>query len=628
MSPVCPSIPRSVAGGRRLLATTLGALVALALSAAPAFAAAPEEPVTITPAKSITGTTAILEGTLNPGGEAMDGWYFAYAPGPECIGGLTTTQEPEADAEAQKESKEVTGLEPDKTYKFCLVAINASGEATAGNEVSFKTAPAKPEVAASSESAAPVTPIEESLSAEVNADNQQTLYAFEYSTEATGETLEGAITTVDGEAALPAEFGARAVSVLTGPTLEPSTTYYYRIVATNQTGTTDGTVGEFETEAVGMPMIENESAVAITQTSASLSALINPEFQETTCKGFELSGTTAPCEPENLGSGGTGVTTSASLTGLQPNTEYGYKALAENGSGLSEGSAQTFVTLPEPPTVSTGAPTAGASSATVTGTVNPDASGQPLQDDTIYYFQYGHSTNYGGQAPAPSGDAGEGEGAKEETATLSGLEPNSTYHYRIVASNDNDGIPQIVYGDDKTLTTSATPPILLGLSISALSQTSVTFDATIDPQGLPTRYELQLGSTPGVLEPVAAGDANSTTPLTLSVGSLSPGTVYYYKLIATNPSGSSEPEEGSFTTVPGPPPPLVAALPFVPYTPIATLDAKEATENERIGKPLTNAQKLGKALQACKKDKKKSKRVACEKIAHKRYPTAKRKARK
>ena len=45
-------------------------------------------------------------------------------------------------------------------------------------------------------------------------------------------------------------------------------------------------------------------------------------------------------------------------------------------------------------------------------------------------------------------------------------------------------------------------------------------------------------------------------------------------------------------------------------------------------KPLTRAQKLSKALKACKADKKKSKRVACEKLARKKYGPIKASAKK
>ena len=180
---------------RRPMAAMLATLGVLAsgfvVAAAPALAAAPEEPLTSSPATSITAATAVLEGTLNPGVSAMTGWYFAYSPESPCTSAFRApeTPEPEALVIAHPVNEEVTGLQPSKTYKFCLVATNATGE-TAGNEVSLKTRALAPEVIAASERASAVTPFEESFGAVLNANNQETTYAFEYATKATGQTLE------------------------------------------------------------------------------------------------------------------------------------------------------------------------------------------------------------------------------------------------------------------------------------------------------------------------------------------------------------------------------------------------------------------------------------------------------
>jgi hypothetical protein len=71
-----------------------------------------------------------------------------------------------------------------------------------------------------------------------------------------------------------------------------------------------------------------------------------------------------------------------------------------------------------------------------------------------------------------------------------------------------------------------------------------------------------------------------------------------------------------------------AATPaLIPYQSIAELNAKEAKEDKKLPGPvvtrtLTNAEKLKKALKACKK-KKGAKRAKCEASARKKYPTAK-----
>ena len=85
-------------------------------------------------------------------------------------------------------------------------------------------------------------------------------------------------------------------------------------------------------------------------------------------------------------------------------------------------------------------------SAKVNGTVNPKGRA------TAYTFQYGPTTSYGAQTtPA---NAGAGTTATPVSATLTGLAPGTTYHYRLVATN-SDG--QTTVGADRTFTTQARP---------------------------------------------------------------------------------------------------------------------------------------------------------------------------
>jgi hypothetical protein len=85
------------------------------------------------------------------------------------------------------------------------------------------------------------------------------------------------------------------------------------------------------------------------------------------------------------------------------------------------------------------------SSATLYGSV--DAHGLT----TSYSFQYGTTSAYGGQTPlAP---AGNGTISVRLSATVSGLQPDTIYHYRIVAVNA-DGTRN---GRDRTFKTAAVP---------------------------------------------------------------------------------------------------------------------------------------------------------------------------
>ena len=116
-------------------------------------------------------------------------------------------------------------------------------------------------------------------------------------------------------------------------------------------------------------------------------------------------------------------------------------------SGPATATAATATTGPTgptatstPPTVVTGSPSqVGQSSAVLNGTVNPNGKA------TTYYFQYGTSSAYGVQTtPA---NAGSGSGNVGVHATITGLTPGATYHYRLVAQNaggTSDGADQTV----------------------------------------------------------------------------------------------------------------------------------------------------------------------------------------
>ncbi len=105
------------------------------------------------------------------------------------------------------------------------------------------------------------------------------------------------------------------------------------------------------------------------------------------------------------------------------------------------GAVWVFETLP---TVTTGsASEVMPTSATLSATVNPNG-----EEVTECEFEYGTTVSYGSSVPC-SPSAGSGTSAVAVSAPLSDLDPNETYHYRIVATNA-DGTRE---GSDKTFTT-------------------------------------------------------------------------------------------------------------------------------------------------------------------------------
>ncbi len=84
------------------------------------------------------------------------------------------------------------------------------------------------------------------------------------------------------------------------------------------------------------------------------------------------------------------------------------------------------------------------SQATLNGAVN--ANGQA----TTYRFEYGPTSAYGTRVPVPNASAGSGTNPVEVAAQLTRLERDTTYHYRLLASNSMGA----TYGGDHTFVTS------------------------------------------------------------------------------------------------------------------------------------------------------------------------------
>ncbi|MBI3005411.1 MAG: fibronectin type III domain-containing protein [Ignavibacteriales bacterium] len=130
-------------------------------------------------------------------------------------------------------------------------------------------------------------------------------------------------------------------------------------------------------------------------------------------------------------------------------TAHYWRVRARNDGGWSGFSTAFMFT-----TASGGAPIAvtGAPSAITPTSATLNASVNPNGYSTIVRFQYGKSLSYGNTVDAiPSTVSG--TGAVDVNKTLEGLSPNTTYHYRVMATNSD----ATAYGEDKSFTTSIPP---------------------------------------------------------------------------------------------------------------------------------------------------------------------------
>ena len=179
-----------------------------------------------------------LNGTVNPEGLALDACTFeygtteAFGQTAACVPSVAEIGSPEG---AVPVHADLTGLSPGNSYFFRLVASSPAGEARSTSD-SVKTLSAP---VISNEQATSVIFTEAMLQASINPEGTATSYRIEY-----GPTL------AYGKSTPPMAVGSdRALHVvsttLTG--LVPGTTYHWRVVSTNDIGTTEGSDQTFTT---------------------------------------------------------------------------------------------------------------------------------------------------------------------------------------------------------------------------------------------------------------------------------------------------------------------------------------------------------------------------------------------
>jgi hypothetical protein len=218
--------------------------------------------------------------------------------------------------------------------------------------------------------------------------------------------------------------------------LAPGHSYHYRVVAKNQFGTATAQDVGFSTPP--LPGVDTLPATEVTGTSALANAKVNPkgvsvgtacviEYGPTTAYGSRVA-----CNPEELGAGSGGVLVSAKLSPLARGRTYHYRVVAENVFGSADGEDKAFTTPPLPGVDTLPASDVSATSAVLNAKVNPK--GVALTECVI---EYGTSTAYGSSRPcklAPP-PAGSSPTARLASAAVEGLEPQRTYHYRVLATS-------------------------------------------------------------------------------------------------------------------------------------------------------------------------------------------------
>ena len=238
---------------------------------------------------------------------------------------------------------------------------------------------------------------------------------------------------------------------------------------------------------------------------------------------------------------------SADLTFPESEVPYRYRLVVCNANlgGCSFGAEKTIT-----PHAVEGLKTGNATNIT-RDTATLHASFEGTGKDTDYYFEWGTTTAYGEETPAPPGNKEVNPvGLTNVEVNISGLTAGQLYHYRVVAENE-DGISK---AEDKTFTASPAIKGLTTLPATDIDTDSATLNGSLDPDGFATTYYFEWGKTTdyGQQQPIAPGDpvgpAAGTIPVDQPLDNLESGITYHYRIIATNVEGTTVGADQSFVT--------------------------------------------------------------------------------
>ena len=479
--------------------------------------AAPGSPVLASPSNNATGQQVSLVLTWSAG---TGGAPVSYAVQVSTVSDFSSTVYKQAGLTGT--SATVSGLANLVPYYWQVSATNANSTSAWSSIWNFTTNIAAPEIP--------------TLSVPSNS--------------ATGQSLSFALSWAAGTGGSPSSYALQVSTAstfsntvysqggLTGTSATMSglvnlTTYYWEVNATNANGTSAWSgIWSFTTiiAAPGSPTLSSPSTGAANQSvtptlnwsAGSGGAPASYAVQVSTIATFSST------VYSQSSVAGTSVTTS-SLSNL---TTYYWEVNATNANGTSAWSGiwsfTTIIAAPGSPTLSS--PSTGAANQSVTPTLNWSAGsgGAPasyaVQVSTISTFS---STVYSQSSVA---------GTSVTTGSLSNL---TTYYWEVSATNANSAS---AWSGIWSFTTIIAAPGLPTLSTPATGTSGQSVTPTLNWSagggGTPASYAVQV-STISTFSSTVYSQSGVTSGTSVTTGSLSNLTTYYWEVSATNANGTS-----------------------------------------------------------------------------------------
>ncbi len=484
--------------------------------------------VTLVMPTSITENSAILNGSVIPNGLPTECW-FEYGRDPSLAGcDNSVRQTLGSGIESQAVIYALAGLRPGTTYFYRICASNSLGtsqSSIAGFTTSLVGAP--PFV--STLVATSVSATGAVVNASVTPNRLATTAWFEWGTDPALATYSMTPTQVVGSGTTSQLVSASLAGLSTG------ITYYCRIAAANNSGTSRGTIVIFTPGSP--PTTLTVAATSVTASGATINGYVTSNGLATDAWfawGTDPTlGTSSLTPTQAVGSGTTSQLVSDVLAGLSIGTTYYFRIFARNSSGTSWGTIVSFTVGSAPSVTTTSATSLLNGSATLNG--NVIANGLP----TTAWFEWGTDPALVSRSSTAAQPIGSGSTSKLVSNGLTGLTTGTTYYFRCVASNAS--------GVSRGTIVSFVPvsaPSVTTRGVTSVTNTGGTLNASVTPNGLATTAWFEWGTDPAMSSPNSTGaqDVGSgVTPVVISqsISGLTGNATYYFRVASQNSAGTS-----------------------------------------------------------------------------------------
>jgi hypothetical protein len=356
----------------------------------------------------------------------------------------------------------------------------------------------------------------------------------------TGYRIDYGTTTAYGQSIALGSLAANAAPVgvdqtLTG--LQPATLYHYRIAATSA----EGTAGNDRTFTTGR-QLNGTTTAATSGVLASGTSRACPTATTNWGDGTPIDQATVNCTPVIISDA---AAFNWTISGTHTYAAAGHYSIVVTVNGQLTIGAGAVITAP-PTITGTSSQNVTSTGATVNATINPNGA------DTTYVVNYGTTTAYG----QSTGAAAIGNSLTNQAVgqVLTGLAPNTTYHFQFVATNSAG----TTNGPDTTFTTSAAaavaaaaPPTIVGQAAPTVGSITATVSASINPNGSATTFVVQYGTTTAYglqTASAAVGAGNALQVVTQALSGLTLSTLYHFRFVATSAAGTTAGPDATFTT--------------------------------------------------------------------------------